>query len=152
MLTELCQELRNWFPVRDKYGNDISYSGTFVINNGSLTVPGLLNGQYYRITGSILNEGVHQYGYEAAGELKDETFDGLIWPMAIPAAVVTLASEIATWRTKYENALSSAMSPFQSESFSGYSYSKGSGSGSGASSSVSWRSAFASRLNAWRKL
>ena len=48
-----------------------------------------------------------------------------------------------------------AMSPFTSESFAGYSYSKGGAGGSGSSGgsgATGWKAAFASRLNAWRKL
>ena len=78
MLTQICQYLRNWF-VRDKY------FGNFKIENGVLTYADgtalpLLNGQYFRIVGSILNDGVYQTG-EA---LADEEFNGAVWSMAIP--------------------------------------------------------------------
>lgn len=149
MLTELCQELRNWFPVRDKYGAAVSYPGTYTITGGVLTAPFLVPNQYFRIANSLFNDGVHKYG-DQTDTLTDETFDGIIWPMAIPKAVIELAAEIAEWRAKYESADSAALSPFASESFGGYSYSKASG-GSGASA-PSWKSTFASRMNAWRKL
>ena len=144
MLTELCQEIRNWF-------DRARYTGTYTIEGGNLTADFLKNGQYFRIIGSIFNDGVYKY---PAKNLTDEVFEGAVWALAIPKAVVALANEIQEWRDKYEAIDSASMSPFNSESFGGYSYSKsggGSGGGSG-SEGASWREAFASRLNAWRKL
>lgn len=148
MLTELCQELRNWFPVRKKNGDAVSYPGTYTITGGVLTADFMARGQYFRITGSLFNDGVHRN--DQTDILTDETFDGTVWPMAVPKAVIDLAAEIAAWRTKYEASDSAALSPFASESFGGYSYSKASG-GAGASA-PSWRTTFSSRMNAWRKL
>ena len=147
MLTELCQELRNWFDKERHFG-------TFVIENGSidLSEAGIQNGQYFRIVGSVFNDGVHQY---PAAELKDETFDGAVWAMAVPPAVIDLSEEIDAWQAKYGGADSAAMSPFMSESFGGYSYSKTSSSGSagaGAGGAGTWQSVFASRLSPWRKI
>ncbi len=142
MLTELCQELHNWFE-REKR------SGSFRIVDGMLEADFLLPGQYFRVMGSIFNDGVHQYG-DMNDRLNDEDFIGSVWSLAIPEAVIKLSEDIDAWRAKYEEAGSSAMSPFTSESFGGYSYSKGSGSAAG--SAVSWRNAFAPRLSAWRKL
>lgn len=140
VLTELCQELKNWFCDIDK---DI-HSGTFEISNGSVSLPFLQEGQYFRITGSALNDGVHLY---PADDLRDETFTGTVWAMRIPPSVVALASEIDTWIEKNGEAV---VSPYQSESWGGYSYSlKSGGAESGA---VSWMSVFGSRLNRWRKL
>ena len=161
MLTELCQELKNWFD-RDRI------TGTFTITGGDITYDdgkqiGLLPGQYFRIVGSVFSDGVHQYITEsnkpsetaAVLDLPPETFSGAVWALAIPKEVVSLAEEIAAWRAKYEATDSQAMSPFTSESFGGYSYSKGSGgntgSGTGGSAS-SWIGAFRSRLNMWRKI
>lgn len=144
MLTELCQELRNWF-VREQH------IGKFEIADGSIDAPFLLDGQYYRIVGSVFNDGVHQYG---SGEtLTDETFEGAVWSMAVPEAVLALAETIDDWRGKYETADSSAMSPYMSESFGGYSYQKGSAlTSKNTSGGTSWKSVFSGQLNAWRKL
>ena len=144
MLTELCQELHNWFEREIR-------TGSFTISGGNITADFLLPGQYFRIVGSLFSDGVHQY---PAADLPSETFDGAVWSLAIPKAVIKLATEIAAWRDKYEAADSAAMSPFSSESFGGYSYSK-SGTGNskdGGTTGGSWRTAFASRLNIWRKL
>lgn len=145
MLTELCQELRNWFDLERRFG-------TFEITGGQLTADFLVNGQYYRIAGSIFNDGVHKYGDET-DVLTDETFNGSVWALGIPEAVINLAAEIAEWQAKYGGTESAAMSPFSSESFGGYSYSKSAGgSSSGASGAGGWQSAFRNRLNMWRKI
>ena len=110
----------------------------------------LLPGQYFRVMGSLFNDGVHQYGNDF---LNDEDFTGSVWSLAIPVAVIKLSEDIDAWRAKYEAPDSSAMSPYMSESFGGYSYSKGSAiSGTGTGGATSWRTSFASRMNAWRKL
>ena len=141
MLEELMRECRNWFKVPDG-----AYSGTFTIKGGSIALPFLRAGQYFRIMGSVLNDGVYQYGNCS---LRDETFDGAIWAMAVPAEFLRLEEEIKAWRTQYENA---AISPFQSESFAGYSYTKSSANGDSGGSVTGWQGVFASRLNKWRKL
>ena len=153
MLTELCQELRNWFDKQRLNGSfTISSDGDISFSDGrSVTI---LNNQHYRIVGSIFSDGVHQKGHEAEGELTEETFTGAVWLLGIPKAVIDLAAEIAAWRAVYEAPDSAAMSPYSSESFGGYSYSKnapGNSAGSG-SSAVSWQSMFKARLNPWRKI
>ena len=146
MLTELCQELHNWFERE-------IHTGSFTITGGTITADFLQANQYYRVCGSIFNDGIHQYGKEAQGEMVNETFDGAVWALGIPKAVIDLAEEISAWREKYEAADSAALSPFNSESFGGYSYSKSAGNGSGGNSTgVSWQTVFGSRLNMWRKL
>lgn len=146
MLTELCAELRNYF-LRDA-AKDIHYN-TYTIADGSMeSLPFLQNGQYFRIVGSVFNDGVYQY--PVAG-LADETFKGSIWAMAVPPAVIALAAEIDAWNAKNADALAS---PFTSESFGGYSYSKSTGStgGNGSGGAYSWQNQFASRLAKWRRL
>lgn len=139
MLTELCGVLRNWFET-DRI------SGTYTVENGSIALPFLQEGQFFRIVGSVFNDGVHQYpDYGMA----DETFDGSIWPMSVPPALLCLGEEIKAWQEKNGDI---AASPYTSESFGGYSYSKTtSGSATGAGM-VTWQSVFKSRLNQWRKI
>ena len=139
MLTELCGVLRNWFET-DRI------SGTYTVENGSITLPFLQNGQFFRVVGSVFNDGVHQYPDYA---MADETFDGSIWPMSVPPALLCLGEEIKAWQEKNGDI---AASPYTSESFGGYSYSKTtSGSATGAGM-VTWQSVFKSRLNHWRKI
>lgn len=146
MLTELCQELHNWFDLE-------RHEGTFTISGGTLTADFLLPGQYYRVIGSVFNDGVHCYE-DSSDELIDETFVGAIWALGIPKAVIELSLEIDAWRAKFETLDSAAMSPYNSESFGGYSYTKSSSASSTGSASTSngWKAAFASSLNRWRKI
>jgi hypothetical protein len=142
-LTELCEYLNNYF-WRVKRNVKIT------ISDGTFNVDFLKEGQYFRILGSDLNDGVYQY---PVSDLKDEIFVGSIWSMAVPQSVIDLANDIEEWQSKYGSVESDAMSPFNSESFGNYSYSKdGSASGSGSVSPNSWQSVFKSRLNPWRRL
>ena len=147
MLTELCKEINNWFNY-----NQPKYFGDFVISDGALTGDyRLQEGQYYRIVGSLFNDGVHKYGEDT---LNDEIFNGAIWAMAIPSEVIALAAEIDAWKAKYQSLDSPSMSPYNSESFGGYSYTKSSGASSSGNVDLSgtWQGAFADRLNHWRKI
>lgn len=156
VLTEICQHLHNWFDRKPNGERHNKYSGAFTVFNGEITeLSGeLASGQYYRIMGSLFNDGVHKYGDEA-DTLTDEAFEGVIWAMGVPPVVVSLADEISAWKAKYEALDSEAMSPFTSESFGGYSYSKsagGSGTSGNGGSSTGWQSVFANRLAPWRKI
>lgn len=142
MIEQVCAFIHNYFV----YGR---YSGMFTIENGSIELPFLVEGQYFRICGSRLNDGVYRYGIDV---LQDETWDGVIWEMRVPKPFIDLVSDIEAWQEKYGAAVSG---PYQSESFGGYSYSlKGGYSTSNGSDTdaSSWRGIFKSRLNEWRKL
>lgn len=154
MLEKVCSHVHNFFTRT-------AVSGTYTIDSGSIDVDAdlLKEGQRFHIVGSDLNDGVYTWHAAAirndddteAAQLQDEEFTGSILPMAVPKAFLDLVSEISTWVTAYGTA---ALSPFQSENVIGvYSYTKASGSGSGdaGSAPATWESAFASRLNAWRR-
>lgn len=128
---EMCASLRNYFALDP-------ISGEFTIKDSDITVPGLVRGQYFRIDGSVFNDGVHRYGEISMNG--DETFTGTITPMAVPPAFEAVAAEIEEWKQKNAEVINS---PYQSESFGGYSYTKG---------TASWQGVFAKRLNRWRKL
>jgi len=150
MLSELCRELKNWFDRGQP-----KILGDFTISDGHLDrriSEKIQYNQYFRIIGSVFNDGV--YCFNEGLRLTDETFHGAIWLMAVPKEVIDLANEIDSWQEKYGSVDSTAMSPFNSESFGGYSYSKSTGSGGGSSSSnpTTWQSAFANRMNRWRKI
>lgn len=142
MLGELCAEIRNYF-LRD-VEKDI-HDGTYTISGGSISLPFLINGQYFRIVGSVLNDGVYQY---PVNSLNDETFTGAVWAMAVPPAVVALSAEIDEWNLKNAEAINS---PYSSESFGNYSYTKASGD-SASGGAITWQNQFRGRLNKWRKL
>lgn len=143
MLTELCAELNNYFLTHKDA--DV-HCGVYSIVDGTLnlTEQGIIPGQYFRIVGSRLNDGVYQY---PVTDLSDETFDGAIWAMSVPPSFIALAEEIAGWVEANGAALAG---PYTSESFAGYSYSKASTrSGAGA---YGWQDQFATRLNPYRRL
>ena len=141
MLTEVCAWLRNHFE-REVYREKV------IISGGNITGfdDRLFDGQYFRIQGSVLNDGVHLY---PAYWLNDETFYGTITSMAVPKAVVDIVDEIELWQKKYGTA--DALSPFSSEELraDGYSYTRKDSTSQG---SDTWQAAFSSRLSPWRKL
>lgn len=139
MLEQVLRHLNNWFLV------DI-HEGTFTVENGSIALPFLQTNQYFRVCGSVFNDGLHQY---PAIDLTDETFTGTVWALAVPKAVVTLSEDIAAWEEKNGEAV---LSPYTSESFGGYSYTKASGGKADTSAVTGWQDAFRGRLNDWRKL
>lgn len=135
-LTNLCAELRNYFETKKRFG-------TFTISGGSISPSDFLqDGQYFRIVGSVFNDGVHRH---PAHELTDETFDGAVWAMAVPPAVVELLQKIQ----EFEAAAANTPTAYTSESFGGYSYTKATDENG---LPVGWRSVFKSELNKWRKL
>ena len=146
MLGEICAEIRNYFTYRE----DI-HVGDWVIENGTISPALGFETDYIRIVGSRLNDGVHKV---SEMELQDEAFHGGIWVMSPPADFLALAAEIEAWQEKNGALDSPAMSPFNSESFGGYSYSKSGGNASGGSSSAGadWAAAFASRLKIYRRI
>lgn len=142
VLEQICAYIHNYFV----HG---VIQGTFTISDGTLDIPGIVEGQYIYISGSRMNDGV--YTYPVTG-LTDETFTGEIWDMRPPRAFMTLVDDIANWQTQYGAAVSS---PYQSESFGGYSYSLKSGttaSGQQDNSASGWQGVFRTRLNQWRKI
>lgn len=138
MLTDICQEIKNWF-TRD----DQKHFGTFRIEGGTLGPLSFLQaGQYFRVIGSVFNDGIYQYPYE---ELKDETFTGAIWAMSIPPGFLELVEQIET----YQTGDGKQMSGLVSESFGGYSYTRAT---DGSGMPAGWQAVFQKRLNQWRKL
>lgn len=136
MLDEILAEIRNYFTVS-------VHSGDFEVIGGRLSpLDFLQNGQYFRIVGSVMNDGVYRYPYSG---LTDETFSGEIWALAVPPTLIALAADIE----EYEKKAKETVSPYTSESFGGYSYTKATDSNG---SPLSWEKVFAKRLNKWRKI
>ena len=141
MLETVLTHLKNWFVVPGGV-----HEGVFTIENSDLEAPFLQDGQYYRICGSVFNDGLHKYG-DISATLQDETFTGTIWALAIPKAVVDLAEKIQEWQDKNGAAVES---PYSSESFGGYSYTIATDSKTGGR--ATWETVFRSQLNPYRKL
>lgn len=138
MLEEVLRHLRNWFLIPGGV-----HEGTFTVGPSGLALPFLADGQYYRICGSVFNDGLHRCG---EGGFTAETFTGTVWALAVPKALVELAGEIEAWQTKNGEASSG---PYSSESFGGYSYTRATDRDTGEP--VTWQSAFKKRLDPYRR-
>lgn len=137
MLEEVLRHLKNWFLRPDGI-----HWGCYTVADGKLELPFLTRGAYFRIVGSLRNDGV--YIYPAQG-LTDETFTGAVWALAVPRAVEQLAAEIGTWQEKHGE-----VTACLSESFGGYSYQSAKNPVTGQP--AAWQDVFRSRLNMWRRV
>jgi hypothetical protein len=150
MLEEICAEIKNWFTYR----SDI-YIGDYEITDGVISPSvDFKEAEYIRILGSRKNAGVHKLNTETGlFDLEDESsFHGSIWLMSPPRDFLALCRCIESWQKQYGSADSAAMSPYQSESFGGYSYTKASGSASGESQYPTWQKMYADQLRRWRRI
>ncbi len=139
-IKEICDYIHNYF-VKEYI------EGEFTIAEGSLVNVDIALNQYYKIEGSVFNDGIYQRGNDV---LTDETFKGAIILMAVPKDVIDVLNDVTEWQEKNANVINS---PYQSESFGGYSYSKGtSAKKDGTQGSYSWRDVFGDRLKAYRKI
>ena len=147
MLEEVMRYVNNRFdrdPRGVAYG---SASGAFEVVDGSLEVDGLLDGQWFWVEGSALNDGLHMY---PDTDMRDESFEGTVTFLGVPRSFEDLCSEIAQWQEQHADVLDS---PLQSESFGGYSYSKASGGSQGNEApAAGWQLHFGARLRPYRKL
>lgn len=140
MLEEVLRYINNRFE-RDLY------HGIFTVENGRLELEDAMDGQYFWVEGSVFNDGLHLYPDNG---MRDEEFVGSVWLLAVPEQVVEIASEIRDWTGRNADVISS---PYQSESFGGYSYSKAQGGTEGNELQPSaWQSQFGARLRPFRKL
>lgn len=145
ILEQVLWHIHNWFEREQ-----IPVS-TCCIDDGSLPTSiadQMLDGQWYRIEGSYLNDGLHQHPAE---DLEDETFSGNITLLAIPKPLLRVVEDIAAWQEANGAVVDG---PYASESFGGYSYSLRSDSGANSASGglTGWRLAFRDRLNPFRKI
>ena len=67
-IKEICDYIHNYFEVDE-------VSGEFTIADGSLEASFLSNNQYYRIQGSVFNDGIYKY---PSTDLTNETFKGKV--------------------------------------------------------------------------
>lgn len=135
MIGDICAELNNYFVQNIMVGK-------YAITDGTIELDDYLqDGQYFRIVGSVFNDGVYTY---PATDLTDETFFGAIWAMSVPPSFIALCSKVDKW-CKSDAA---EVSPYTSESFGGYSYTRATDS-SGAP--ATWREIFAKDLNKYRR-
>ena len=161
----LCGETHNYHETDRVVDN-------YAIENVNISLPFLVTGQFFRISGSKFNDGVYIYADEYIirdaswndvlkdnkdwnaltetewgnlkhAELIDEEFHGAIWPMRMPRAFLNLAKEIE----EYNASDAAKATPYTSESISGhYSYSKANVTDS------AWENVFSAKLKRWRKV
>ena len=146
ILERVLNHIHNWF-VYDQMDVSCAIEGGSL--PASISIP---EGAWYRIQGSLFNDGLHRH---PAAYLRDETFDGTITICAIPNALLDVVEEIEDWQQAYNAGRKKALeSPYQSESFDGYSYSiRGDLTAQNGSGGLTgWQAEFASQLNPFRKI
>ncbi len=124
--------------------------GEYEIKNNAVVVKGdYLEGQYIRIEGSTLNDGVYKVKTVVdktltidAQTLDDEKFEGVISSLGVPKRLINLLPEIE----KYE--AENKISPITSESIGVYSYTLATDSNGKV---ISWEQAFANELKRYKK-
>lgn len=146
-ISNYCADCKNYFL---KNGYPDVHSGIYTIKNGQISgVEGfLIEGQYFAIRGSKLNDGVYLYTPEGTKLLLDETFKGAIWDMSVPPAFLEFCESAEAFKDKY-NELGLNYSGFQSESFGGYSYSL---PASAPDFMVQWQDRLNKAYRRWRRL
>lgn len=156
-LTELCEELNNWFTQKEDM-----IIGDFTVENQTIDLSALVesghlqSGQYFRIIGSRMqNDGVYQWTENFTGLNDESAFSGAVWCMKIPKGLLDLMDSINDWIDNYEDI---ARKPFRTENYQDvYSYEKAAGLQSAygnksADIMITWQNVFTSDLNKWRKV
>lgn len=133
MLYDVMRHIRNFFVKGEKIRGD------FHVEGGTISLP-LLDGQYFLLEGSVLNDGV--YRNPAVG-MTDEDFCGVVTPLAPPQDFISLCNEIEEYNSKVP------ATAFTSESFGGYSYQRATDK---EGNIAGWQSAYKKRLDVYRKL
>lgn len=148
---EVCAEVHNYFVDEP----DGIHTDNYTVADEAVTpLDFLIEGQYFRIEGSVLNDGVYLNDGKPIAALRDETFYGRVWAMKVPADFVEIVKQISAWDDKYGGIGSSNMSPYQSESYAGqYSYTKANGTSDVTSAkALTWQTQFAGLLFRFRKV
>ena len=102
-LTAIMRKTRNFHEVG-------KLEQEFSIVNGSIVLPSpFMHGQWVAIEGSVLNNGVYRLD-GASGEYKltddkeiiltDETFRGIVWGLAVPRDLLSLAKRVQAFNIK----------------------------------------------------
>lgn len=153
MLT-VMQKVNNYFYKFKEVGR-------FSIVQGSIKVKGkYYKGQFVRVLGSILNDGVYKIysviddrivlestqevvGTEFIKTIEGEEFDGVIASLAVPVEFENLVTRIKEFNKNRKE------SDLVSESFGSYSYSKATNKDG---TQITWEDQFKSDLRIYRKI
>jgi hypothetical protein len=145
MLTRICRYLKNWFVVKTYLGNIAVSEGKIYCNGSEIEMQ---EGQRFALVRTHYVYGAYSYG----DEIEDYEFEGAVWIMDVPADVLDVAVRMTEWEAANGGVDSQAMSPYQSESFGGYSYAKGLNSKGKVGSSVFDNAEFAAVLSPFKKI
>lgn len=140
----LMQECNNYFYKTYEHS-------TFAIQDGIINSTGkYLVGQYIKIEGSILNDGV--YKIESMNnnkinitELSNEVFEGCIYGLSVPKGFIELSTKIK----QFIDDPKAKITNLTSESFNNYSYSRGSKQ-NGAN--ITWNDIFIDDIRSYKSL
>lgn len=148
MLNEICGHLHNFFDRRDDGEYIDRTAGTFTILNGLISPlsSSLIAGQYIRIVGSLLNDGIYLLPSNfTISSLVNETFTGAIFGLAISSDrdFMSIVSEITAY------VAANPATGFVSESFGGWSGTRATGANGAV---LPWQIVYEKRLNRWRKM
>lgn len=137
-LNKICREIKNWFETPTRRLD------SYVVSNGRISdLDFVQDGQYYRIIGSLFNDGVHHKG-DDADILQDEVFRGVVVGLSVPQEVVGLAAEVKAYLDDDAN----APTAITSESVGGHSIGRATKDGI----PILWQDVFSKSLLPWRKI
>ncbi|MDL2253834.1 hypothetical protein LJC49_07155 [Ruminococcaceae bacterium OttesenSCG-928-I18] len=148
-LTAVCTECRNFFIKTIE-------QGWYTLTDGEIPVKDTyIAGQYVYLVGSMVNDGVHKVDEASNGTIRisgttNEEFRGAICGLAIPQDFLEVVKEIEAQMAI--EASDTSDKTLQSESFSNYSYNRASGGGASGGVAATWKEAFATKLNPYRKM
>lgn len=114
-MEEILNYINNYFAVSKE-------ENTFNINNNSIQVRGkYLQGQYIKLEGSILNDGIYKVESVVDNTITilgaiNEEFEGVIYGLAIPKEILGLSKKFEEQKEKIVSSI------YDSESFGEYSY------------------------------
>lgn len=144
MLEEILKIINNYFYVTGE-------KGSYNIQNNKLTVKGkYIQGQYIKIEGSIMNNGVHKVLEVSDNQITleeaiNEEFDGVIYGLAIPRDIIRLEAKVK----EFEECSANRRSVIVSDSTGAYSRTKATDKNGNVQT---WIGVFANDLRPYRKL
>ena len=93
--------------LTNNYFEKFYINGEFTIDNKRIVLPSkFVKGQYIRIIGSLLNDGVYKIeekdsdNFATLSSLQDEVFTGYIVGLAVPRGFEDLATQVDDWNKK----------------------------------------------------
>lgn len=142
-MESLLKYLNNFFYNFGEYGqHEISFN--------KITVKGVYYvGQYVKIVGSCVNDGVYQVlkvdsgTITLVGELSNEAFTGTIFSLGVPGRLKEISEQIQEFNRQLTT------NGFASESFGDYSYTKATNANGEL---VGWKDIFKDDLRPYRKI